>query len=370
MGIGFARNYRLDPFFRTEVNIVGLQILFSFVVVGLTAAALALLYQSTLASIIAHVQSDISALPERKNDLLLLVPRFSDVQGQPLFAIIAASVGMMLVFGYLMVRIALAPAKIALASQKQFIGNVAHELRTPLAILRTNNDVHLMDPSLGSKVREILESNSEELVRLSDIINNLLTLNTLIRPEHIDFLNVDFGEVTDEAVKKLGPMIRQKGLAVTQKKAEFRTVLGNRTALEQITVNILKNAILYTLPGGSIVISIEPDYHGYITLTVRDSGSGIAEKDLFHIFEPYYRGDASRDRKTGGSGLGLAIVSELVRLHRGMVRIQSAPKRGTTVIVSIPAPAEPNQDLKKEMNGKPASGAPGEVTVDFSNKKS
>ena len=131
-------------------------------------------------------------------------------------------------------------------------------------------------------------------------------------------------------------------------------------------MNILKNAIVYTPRGGNIALTLEPDYHGSVAISIKDSGVGIAEKDLFHIFEPYYRGDTSRTRATGGSGLGLAIVSELVRLHRGSVRILSAVGRGTTVIVAIPAAAEAS-NAKTPLREKAALG---EVLVDFSSKKS
>ncbi|MES2014339.1 MAG: HAMP domain-containing sensor histidine kinase [Patescibacteria group bacterium] len=332
---GLPRKYKRDPFFRTEVNIVFLQVLFSFAVITVMGAALALLYQSTLTSIIAHVQETILNAP-RAGVTSLPIPTFKDVQSNYLLGIIAAAVGTAIVFGYLIARIALAPTRNALTSQKRFIGNVAHELRTPLSIIKTNTEVHLFEAAVSESARELHASTLEEIDRISNIINNLLTLNTLVRGEHIEFTEVDLGEVADEALKKLLPLARQKKISITKKAAEVLLVRGNRTALEQIAINILKNALAYTPQNGTVTISLLHE-EGMVLLSISDSGVGIAEQDLPHIFEPYYRGDSSRTRATGGSGLGLAIVSELVQLHGGTIQIQSTLGHGTTVTVSIPS---------------------------------
>lgn len=270
------------------------------------------------------------------------------------------------VFGYLVAQLTLSPTRRALESQKQFIANVAHELRTPLAIIKTNTEVRLFDADVPPAARAIHEGNLEELERISAIINNLLSLSSSLRPERIEFADVDLGRAVDSAVAHLSDMAERKGIPVTVKKSEYRTVWGNAAAVEQIVMNVLKNALNYTRAGGDAVsITIEPDHRGHIEVVVRDSGMGIPENDLFHIFEPFYRGDASRTRNGSGSGLGLSIVNELVKLHRGSIRIRSAPQRGTSVHIALPigrGAGDPPGEL-------PAGGdALGEISVDFAGR--
>ncbi len=145
--------------------------------------------------------------------------------------------------------------------------------------------------------------------------------------------------------------------------SERRVVWGNTTALEQIVMNVIKNAISYTSDRGRILVTIEPVHPDLIEFTVQDSGKGIARRDLFRIFEPYYRVDPSRKRGEGGSGLGLTIVSELVKLHNGKISVRSAEGRGTTVTVLIPAG---KQELGAPGHTKKKDDSASEIAVDFS----
>ena len=259
-------------------------------------------------------------------------------------AVIAAATA---IFAYLITWLALAPARNALNAQKQFIGNIAHELRTPLSVIKTNTEVALFDGNVSREMRDTLDDTISELDRISDIINNLLSLNVLVRPEKITFDNVDIGAVADRMREHLANLIEKKRIAVSVEKGEYRTVWGNTTALEQIVMNVLKNAVNYTPAGGRIAIAIGPDYQGSMLLTIEDSGIGIDEKDLRQIFEPFFRADQSRARVTGGSGLGLAIVSELVKLHRGRISIRSVKDKGTTVSISLPCGHEPKKKMRR-----------------------
>jgi len=239
-------------------------------------------------------------------------------------------------FTYLVARITLLPAKNALDSQKRFISDIAHELRTPLAVIKTNSEVFLMDSALSPKIREIVESNIEELDRTSEIINNLLTFNNLIHPDRIKFADVDMGLLVDTVASKLQNLAEKKNLEITIKKVSPHVVWGNAVALEQIVTNLLKNSINYSGQGGHITIGVGPDYIGNIVLHVEDTGMGISKHDLLHIFEPFYRAERSRNRKKGSSGLGLTIVSELVKMHSGRITIKSLENKGTIAIVAFP----------------------------------
>lgn len=265
-----------------------------------------------------------------------------------------------LVFGYVIAHIALKPTRDALSSQKQFIGNVAHELRTPLAIVKTNMEVALLDDGIDSDLRRTLRDNVDELDRSADIINNLLSLNTLLNPADIPFVTVDLGRVAEEAHAKLAALADRRGVRLTVQKKDFVLVRGNETALLQVALNVIKNALNHTPKGGKVDVRIEPDYRGYIELAVRDTGVGIAPEDLLHIFEPFYQADRSRSGKHRGSGLGLTIVSEIIKLHGGKIYMRSTPEHGTLATIAIPCAT------KEDPRETVLADSEEQVTMDFS----
>lgn len=267
-------------------------------------------------------------------------------------------------FGLLLAHFTLRPARDNLRYQKLFISNIAHELRTPLSTIKTSTEVALLDPALSPGLRKTFAEIVTELDRISQIINNLLSLNTLTRPERMQFRDVDLGPLVEDAVRRHMDLAGERDIKVIVKLDAHRMVWGNATALEQVITNLIKNAISYTPrgAGGVVTISVRPDYHGMILLTIADNGIGIAQEDLFHIFEPFYRADMSRVRKVKktGSGLGLTIVNEIVRVHHGKINIQSALRKGTTVSVSLPA----GLSLEDQTEG-PARRGRSEVSLDF-----
>jgi len=377
----FAHKYRDDFFFRTEINIVAMQVAYALLILVLVVGALFVLYHDIVSSVAtAAISTTTSAgapLPNKVATAIttaLTSASTSAAHHSPLAAqlemartketvvVAALLIAIAVAFGYVVARFALIPARNALAAQKQFIGNIAHELRTPLSIIKTNTEVRMFDTDLSARGRAINRSNLEELDRISNIINNLLSLNTLIRPERIQFENVDVGAIVHRVVAKLSYLAKGKSLPIKIKIAKERWAWGNATALEQIVMNILKNAIHHT-SSGEIAISVGPGEYGFLQIAIRDTGSGIKRKDLVRIFEPFYRGDQARTRSGGaGSGLGLAIVSELVKLHRGRVNVKSSFGTGTEVIVLLP--------LEKNLYERTLPGDPlPEVSVDFTGAK-
>jgi signal transduction histidine kinase len=244
-----------------------------------------------------------------------------------------------LLFGALLARFTLGPARDTLRYQKLFISNVAHELRTPIAVIKTSTEVALIDSSLPPDVRTTFNEIVAELDRISEILNNLLSLNTLTRPERMQFSNVELGGVVETVVRQHAILANERGIKVTVQKGPYTYCRANAVAIEQVVANLVKNAISYTPRGGNSAVRIDIGHEGpMLKLAVADNGIGISQEDLFHIFEPFYRADMSRVRriKKSGSGLGLTIVNEIVRVHHGKIQIQSALRKGTTVLVYLP----------------------------------
>src|SRR3989338_5875158 len=355
--------YRYDPFFRTECNVVGLQVAFAIVILGLVGTSFSLLYHDISEAIVQGIRESIASGTTQTLGPAI-VAEIANIRTQNLITIISVIVLTTMLFGYVIARITLTPARNALAAQKQFIGNIAHELRTPLSVIKTNTEVALLDEHVTADMRNTLNSNVEELDRISEIINNLLSLSALVRPERIEFTAVDLSSVATDVVQRFSHYAKRGEHQVTLRKSPDTLVLGNETALQQIVGNLLKNAIAYTPRGGHIRITVEPAPNHHVELIVQDSGIGIARKDLFRIFEPFYRADPSRARGAGGSGLGLAIVSELIKMHQGRITIKSAIGRGTTVSVLFPGATGHGTvgngaDVREGLN---------EIAVDFSKR--
>ncbi|MBI3573607.1 HAMP domain-containing histidine kinase [Candidatus Kaiserbacteria bacterium] len=359
----FANRYREDQFLRTEWNLVALQIGFALILLAVVWVGFTSIHQDVTSALIARIVEAMKQGNTAGNMTPESILRsVEEVQARSLIAIVSAIILTTALFGYALARLALIPTRNALSSQKQFIGNIAHELRTPLSIIKTNTEVALFDDSLDIDVKMVLKSTVQELDRISGIIDNLLSISAFVRPERIEFSNVDLGTVVDTVIADLEALVKRKNQSMSVKKAEFRMVWGNETALVQIVMNLVKNAVNYTPRGGHVAVSVEPDYHGHITLTVKDTGIGIARKDLFRIFEPFYRAEESRSRISGSSGLGLTVVSELIKMHHGKISIQSLPKRGTTVIVLLPCGKFVGEDEEKPKGERADLG---EIAVDF-----
>ncbi len=344
------------------MNIIVLQFTFALFLLAVVGIIANQLYHDASAAVLQGMSAALAPNSSPSSIGTSVVSTLSATRSRTVMLAAVAVITITAIFTYIITRIALSPTRSALRSQKQFIGNVAHELRTPLAVSKTNLEVALMTTAMGEHVRHSLVDTVEELDRASEIINNLLSLSASIRPERIEFADVDIGSVVRRVVRELPDLPEAQHLELAVRMSERRMVWGNTTALEQIVMNVLKNAISYTAEGGRILMTVEPVHPDLMEFTVQDSGKGIARKDLFRIFEPYYRADPSRKRD-GGSGLGLTIVSELVKLHNGKITVRSAEGRGTNVTILLPA-------------GKATIGAPdrserehdtaSEIAVDFS----
>lgn len=334
---GFAHRYRSDIFLRTEINIIALQVAYASLILLLSIGAIVLLYKEIVSGVVTAIAVALisTSTPLTGSSVLgqLEAARTREIAFVGVLIVLATAI-----FGYLVSRLALAPARNALTSQKQFIGNIAHELRTPLAILKTNTEVLLLEKGVTKNVRNTLTSNVEEMDRISDTINNLLSLNALINPEQASFTVVDVRVAVEHSLEKLASVMENKPYKIIVDLPSSCMVWGNATAIEQIITNLLKNAVQHTV-SGSITISGNPGFRHTTELIIRDTGSGIKQQDIFRIFEPFYRGDRARTRTGGaGSGLGLTIVNELVKMNHGKITLHSTPGQGTTVRVTLPSP--------------------------------
>jgi heavy metal sensor kinase len=226
--------------------------------------------------------------------------------------------------------------------QQRLVADASHELRTPLAVMRSEIDVWLRAPALPVQAREALESVGEEVERMSRILDNLLTLaridegrlDLLCAPERLD-------ELVTEVLGKLRPIAQAKGIAleVVRDDAGDAEVLADGPRFELVITNLVDNAIKYTGPGGTVRVLLWRDRRE-AGVTVSDTGPGIREEALPHLFDRFYRADAARSRSAGGSGLGLAICKEIVTAHGGRLWATSKLGAGSSFSLTMPLAGE------------------------------
>lgn len=224
--------------------------------------------------------------------------------------------------------------------RRDFVANVSHELRTPMTTIRAmaetleegEDDAELRERYLGKIIREV-----DRLTRITD---DLLTLS-IAESGKVQKDLCEFGDIVQSVASQLEKKAAEKGLKLTIERDGVGLVEGNETQLTQIAVNLIDNAINYTVEGEvSVVLR---DAESGVELEVRDTGLGVSSEHLPRIFERFYRVDKGRSRASGGTGLGLAIVKHLVELHSGEVWVESALNRGSTFGVRFPKVRDGNR---------------------------
>ncbi len=228
---------------------------------------------------------------------------------------------------------ALRPLVEAHDSQKRFAADASHEMRTPLANLQLENEVFLRQKSFSeSSARELIASNLEEVRRLENLANSLLSL-TQYENAALALGKVQIRAVVEEALTQTHAAFQAKNVHVSQHVAMAK-VLGERESLIRLIAIVLDNAAKYGPEKGTVYITGTAS-SGQYTLKIRDEGPGIAPSDLPHIFDRLYRGDQARSSATGGYGLGLALAKRIAALNAVTIEAGNHPKSGALITLTF-----------------------------------
>ncbi len=218
------------------------------------------------------------------------------------------------------------------AAQRQFSANAAHELRTPLAVMRTKLEVFEKNnnPS-AAEYQETVHMIRMQTSRLSHVIDILLEMTDLQSAQKQD--RISLADMAEEVICDLTAVADKKEITITQNPGTAE-IIGNDTLIYRAIYNLVENAIKYNHTGGNVTVSIKEDSE-FATVIVSDNGPGIQQEDWQHIFEPFFRVDKSRSRDMGGAGLGLALVKEIARQHGGDVYVVQSSKNGTEIALKL-----------------------------------
>lgn len=222
-------------------------------------------------------------------------------------------------------------------SQKGFVENASHEIKTPLSVIQANIDTILDKKKISKKESEKLLINSKKQIAfMSDLTEDLLLLSSVANSRfNIKFEKVNISNVIKESIGSLNGSLEKKGFKIVAKIPDKKFfVRGNKTLLIRAVTNIVENSIKYS-EGKEIEIRAFSK-KGDIVLSIKDDGKGIPEESAKEIFQRFYRLDKGRSRKEGGSGLGLAITKEIIERHGGNVYVNTDYQEGADFVIKLP----------------------------------
>ena len=228
--------------------------------------------------------------------------------------------------------------KQAFDAQRQFVGNAAHELRTPLALMQARLDLYMSTDHGDScpETEETIAMMQEQTERLSRMVRTLLDMSELKAVPRND--RIQLASMIEEVLADLSPLAEKSGVTLSQTGDDL-WITGSDVLVYRAIFNLVENSVKYNRPGGSVCAAVSRRGEEAM-IEIKDTGCGIPEDFRESVFQPFFRVDKSRSREKGGVGLGLSLVWEIAHLHGGGVRVRESGESGTVIELTLPILAE------------------------------
>lgn len=290
------------------------------ITMGIFIFALALVLSTLLVQPFARVTKAIGGVQEGFEQEEISIPDYSETES------------IMDAFNQMLDRM-----KVLDDSRQEFVSNVSHELKTPLASMKVLADSLITQEDVPIELyREFMEDIAAEIDRENTIITDLLSLVKMDKTAGtLNIETIDINLLMELILKRLSPIAQKNNIEVIYESLRPVTAEVDEVKLTLAFSNLIENAIKYNRKDGFVKVTLDAD-HQFFSLEVKDSGIGIPEEETEHIFERFYRVDKSHSREIGGTGLGLAITRNAILMHRGAIKVNSVEGEGTTFTVKVP----------------------------------
>lgn len=281
---------------------------------------------------------DFNMIPRPERVVIIDEEALKEARANIINKLVTTNLGILLITAgaaYFLAGRTLHPIEQSLEAQKHFISDASHEIRTPLTAMRTSMDVSLRNPSIEGEAKETLEDSLQEVMRLQKLADSLLNLSLLESAQKTQMQSIPLLSLFNDVMRVILPLAEKKQIEITLP-TEDALVKGDATQLTELFIILLENAVKYSPEKSLIYVSLILQ-RSHVVISIVDQGSGIAEEDLPHIFDRFYRADKSRTSANAGYGLGLAIAKRIVELHAGSIHVTSTLGKGTTFKVVLPS---------------------------------
>lgn len=328
----FFRHARLQLTAYYTLSIIGLLVIFNIAVYTLFGSSI---FDTPEEKAVDQALSEEQRIVEAAQD------RYS--QGRlrmVLYQVDALTILLVAILSYSLAGKTLAPIESMYRKQKKFIADAAHELRTPLAVMKTGAEVLLRGEATARDYKKLIEESVEEVNLLSHMVDDLLFLAQHDNEKAVVFAEVDVQQLVKKQITFMQSYALSHSVTLSEHTQDGCLIRGNAVHLKRLLANLIKNAIDYNRPGGTVIVSLKRNGQ-HIELEVRDTGMGIVVSHQVHIFDRFYKVDQARTRESSGVGLGLSIVKEIVTTHRGSIIVKSELGIGTVFHITFPAQGYP-----------------------------
>ncbi len=328
----WVMSFKRNPFFKARLKLTTYYTIWIFIILLVFSVVVYGLFSKNISS---NLEYQGSNQEQDANIELLIINKAQKQLQTTLFIVDGLIIILIIILSYYLSVKTLEPIEITYKKQKKFVADAAHELKTPLTVMKTGAQVTLNGDNGKKEYKKLTQDLLGEINFLSFIVDDLLFLARSDSSKKVKFSKFDFGKLVHKQIELMKPYAKQKNITLDDNvKGKFQ-IDGNKTYLKRLLVNLIKNAIDYNKPKGRVIVSLQ-NKKQQIELRITDTGIGISKKDLEHIFDRFYKVDQARSRQSSGAGLGLSIIKEIVNFHHGKIKIESQIGKGTSISILFP----------------------------------